>query len=103
MIPLEKVQAQLNIDMVGRDDCNDIEGDYSNSLFVIGADRISTDSAQPDCLHQLHRSKATGARLRDERSQRSGERVYAKRSLQYASKGIPMRSSPPACTRTITA
>ena len=43
IVPLEKVQAVLNMDMVGRDDCNNLEGDYSNSLFIVGADRISTD------------------------------------------------------------
>jgi len=31
------------MDMVGRDDCNNVEGDYTNSVFVVGADRISTD------------------------------------------------------------
>jgi hypothetical protein len=43
IVPLDKVQAVLNMDMVGRDDCNNLEGDYTNSLFIVGADRISTD------------------------------------------------------------
>src|SRR4029078_3715546 len=43
VVPLDKVQAQLNIDMIGRDDCDNLEGDYANTLFVVGADRISTD------------------------------------------------------------
>jgi peptidase M28-like protein len=43
VVPLDKVQAVLNMDMVGRDDCNNLEGDYTNSLFIVGADRISTD------------------------------------------------------------
>jgi hypothetical protein len=43
IVPLEKVQALLNMDMVGRDDCNNLEGDYTHSLFIVGADRISTD------------------------------------------------------------
>jgi Zn-dependent M28 family amino/carboxypeptidase len=47
IVPLDKVQANLNMDMVGRDDCNNIEGDYSNTLFLVGDDRISTD------LHNL--------------------------------------------------
>jgi hypothetical protein len=47
VVPLEQVQAVLNMDMVGRDDCNNVEGDYTNSVFVVGADRISTD------LHNL--------------------------------------------------
>ena len=43
IVPLEKVQAVLNMDMIGRDDCDNLEGDYTNSLFIVGADRISTD------------------------------------------------------------
>ena len=35
------------MDMVGRDDCDNLEGDYTNSVFIVGADRISTD------LHNL--------------------------------------------------
>jgi hypothetical protein len=47
VVPIDKVQVALNMDMVGRDDCDDIEGDFSNTLFLVGADRISTD------LHNL--------------------------------------------------
>src|SRR6185436_79741 len=47
IVPLDKVQAQLNIDMIGRNRDDDTNGDYSNTVFVVGADRISTD------LHNL--------------------------------------------------
>ena len=47
LVPMDAVQAQLNMDMVGRDDCDNLEGDYTNSVFIVGADRISTD------LHNL--------------------------------------------------
>ena len=43
IVPLDKVQAVLNMDMVGRDDCDNLEGDYTNSVFLVGDDRISTD------------------------------------------------------------
>ena len=43
VVPARAIQAKLNMDMVGRDDCDNIEGDYTNTLFVVGADRISTD------------------------------------------------------------
>jgi hypothetical protein len=46
-VPNEKIQAAMNMDMVGRDDCNNIEGDFTNTVFLVGADRISTD------LHNL--------------------------------------------------
>ncbi|MGE5836227.1 MAG: M28 family peptidase, partial [Acidobacteriota bacterium] len=45
VVPLEKVQAQLNMDMIGRS--QDDKTEYANSVFVVGADRISTD------LHNL--------------------------------------------------
>ena len=45
VVPLEKIQAQLNMDMVGRS--QDDKPEYANSVFVVGADRISTD------LHNL--------------------------------------------------
>ncbi len=41
IVPIDNVQVQLNMDMVGRDDCDNIEGDYTNSVFVIGADRAA--------------------------------------------------------------
>jgi hypothetical protein len=47
VVPIDKIQVALNMDMIGRDDCDDIEGDFSNTLFLVGADRISTD------LHNL--------------------------------------------------
>ena len=45
VVPLEKIQAQFNIDMIGRN--RDDDPDQANTVFVIGADRISTD------LHNL--------------------------------------------------
>lgn len=90
IVPLEKVQAQLNLDMVGRDDCNDIEGDYSNSLFVIGADRISTD------LHNLivatNSAMPKPLTLDYEMNDASDpESVYTRSDhYSYASKGIPI-------------
>ena len=90
VVPLEKVQAQLNLDMVGRDDCNDIEGDYSNSLFVIGDDRISTD------LHNLivttNNTSATPLTLDYEMNDPNDpEGVYTRSDhYSYASKGIPI-------------
>jgi hypothetical protein len=90
VVPLEKVQAQLNLDMVGRDDCNDIEGDYSNSLFVIGDDRISTD------LHNLivatNNTSAKPLTLDYEMNDPNDpESVYTRSDhYSYASKGIPI-------------
>jgi Zn-dependent M28 family amino/carboxypeptidase len=90
VVPLDKVQAQLNMDMVGRDDCDDIEGDYTNSVFLVGADRISTD------LHNLIvETNATLAKpltldyeLNDPLDP---EGVYTRSDhYSYAAKGIPI-------------
>ena len=90
VVPLDNVQAQLNIDMVGRDDCDNLEGDYSNTLFVVGADRISTD------LHNL--VVATNQMSRDPltldyelNDPSDPESVYSRSDhYSYAAKGIPI-------------
>jgi len=78
------------MDMVGRDDCDNIEGDYTNSVFLVGADRISTD------LHNLIvKTNATLPRpltldyeLNDPLDP---EDVYARSDhYSYAAKGIPV-------------
>ena len=90
VVPIGSIQAQLNMDMIGRDDCDNLEGDYSNSVFVVGADRISTD------LHNLIvRTNATMTRpltldyeLNDPTDPES---VYSRSDhYSYAAKGIPI-------------
>jgi hypothetical protein len=90
VVPLEKVQAQLNMDMVGRDDCNDIEGDYTNTLFIVGADRISTDlhNIIVQTNNTLPNPLALDYELNDPLDPES---VYTRSDhYSYASKGIPI-------------
>jgi hypothetical protein len=90
VVPLEKVQAVLNMDMVGRDDCNNVEGDYTNSLFVVGADRISSD------LHNLivrtNGTLSTPLTLDYELNDPlDPESVYTRSDhYSYARKGVPI-------------
>ena len=90
IVPIDKIQANLNLDMVGRDDCDNIEGDYTNSLFIVGADRISTD------LHNLVvQTNARAARplTLDYELNDVGdpENVYTRSDhFSYAAKGIPI-------------
>jgi Peptidase family M28 len=90
IVPLEKVQAQLNMDMVGRDDCNNIEGDYTNSVFIVGDDRISTD------LHNLiletNQTMTKPLELDYELNDPADpEGVYTRSDhYSYAAKGIPI-------------
>jgi hypothetical protein len=90
VVPLDKVQAQLNMDMVGRDDCNDLEGDYSNSLFIVGADRISTDLH--NVIVQTNNTLANPLTLDYELNDvNDPESVYTRSDhYSYASKGIPI-------------
>ena len=90
VVPLEKVQAVLNMDMVGRDDCDDLEGDYTNSVFMVGDDRISTD------LHNLivetNQTMAKPLTLDYEMNDPADpEGVYSRSDhYSYAAKGIPI-------------
>ena len=88
VVPLEKVQAQFNIDMIGRNRDNDAS--LSNSVFVIGADRISTD------LHNLvvdtNSSLAKPLTLDYEYNDPADPNSFYTRSdhYSYAAKGIPI-------------
>ena len=90
VVPLDKVQAQLNMDMVGRDDCDNVNGDYRNTVFVVGADRISTD------LHNLivetNAAQAKPLTLDYEMNDPNDpESVYTRSDhYSYAPKGIPI-------------
>jgi hypothetical protein len=90
IVPLEKVQAVLNMDMVGRDDCDDLEGDYTNSVFLVGDDRISTD------LHNLivetNQTMIKPLTLDYEMNDPiDPESVYTRSDhFSYAAKGIPI-------------
>jgi len=90
VVPLEAIQAHLNMDMVGRDDCDNIEGDYTNTLFIVGADRISTD------LHNI--IVETNSHLKapltldyELNDAQDPENIYTRSDhFSYASKGIPV-------------
>jgi hypothetical protein len=90
IVPLDKVQAVLNMDMVGRDDCDNLEGDFSNSVFLVGDDRISTD------LHNIivesNQAMIKPLTLDYEMNDPNDpEGVYTRSDhFSYAAKGIPV-------------
>jgi len=90
VVPIDDVQAQLNIDMVGRNDCDDIEGDFSNTLFVVGADRIS--SGLHNTIVETNDALSTPLRLDYELNDADDpENVYRRSDhYSYAAKGIPV-------------
>ena len=90
IVPLDKVQAELNMDMVGRDDCNDLEGDYTNSVFLVGDDRISTDLH--NMIIEANQAMTKPLTLDYEMNDPADpEGVYTRSDhYSYASKGIPI-------------
>jgi hypothetical protein len=90
IVPIDKIQVQLNMDMVGRDDCDDIEGDFTNTLFLVGADRISTDLH--NLIIQQNATLKTPLNLDYELNDvNDPEGVYTRSDhYSYASKGIPI-------------
>jgi hypothetical protein len=90
VVPVEGIQAQLNMDMVGRDDCDNLEGDYRNSVFVVGADRISTDlhNLIVETNSTLEKPLTLDYELNDPADP---ENVYVRSDhYSYAAKGIPI-------------
>ena len=90
IVPNDKIQAQLNMDMVGRDDCDNIEGDYTNTVFLVGADRISTDlhNLVIQTNQTLQRPLALDYEMNDPNDP---EGVYTRSDhYSYAAKGIPI-------------
>jgi Zn-dependent M28 family amino/carboxypeptidase len=87
VVPLDRVQCQLNIDMIGRN--RDNEPSQRNTVFVIGADRISTD------LHNVivdtNASLASPMTLDYEYNDPQDSNSFYTRSdhYSYASKGLP--------------
>jgi hypothetical protein len=93
VVPLDKIQVQLNMDMIGRS--QDDKPENANSVFVVGADRISTD------LHNLvvlqNRAQAKPLTL-DYELNSPGEvsipgmqNIYGRSDhFAYAAKGIPI-------------
>jgi hypothetical protein len=90
IVPIEKIETELNIDMVGRDDCDNIEGDFSNTLFIVGADRISSD------LHNVIVETNRGMRAPltldyELNDPQDPENIYTRSDhFSYASKGVPI-------------
>jgi hypothetical protein len=87
-VPLERIVAQLNIDMIGRNR-NDSEAE-GNSVYLVGSDRISTE------LHEISREANQALvpplRLDYELNDPSDpEQLYYRSDhYSYAVKGIPI-------------
>ncbi len=87
-VPMEKIVAQLNMDMVGRNDKNDPK--ESNTVYVVGSDRISTE------LHNLNEEANAGLKppMKMDYSANDAtdpEQIYYRSDhYSYAAKGVPV-------------
>jgi Zn-dependent M28 family amino/carboxypeptidase len=87
-VPLDKIVAQLNMDMIGRNRDN-IEAE-SNTVYPVGSDRISTElhNILIDANENMPRPMRLDYSLNDPTDL---ERVYYRSDhYSYAAKGIPI-------------
>jgi hypothetical protein len=87
-VPLDQIVAQLNIDMVGRNHDN-LEAE-SNTVYTVGADRISTElhNILIDANAALAKPLTINFQLNDPTD---SERIYYRSDhYSYAAKGIPI-------------
>ena len=88
VVPLDHVAAQLNIDMIGRNECDDPA--KANTLFLVGSDRISTE------LHNINEDANASLSMPltldyDLNDIADTESLYTRSDhYSYASKGIPI-------------
>ncbi|MEO8483898.1 MAG: M28 family peptidase [Acidobacteriota bacterium] len=88
VVPLDTIQAELNIDMIGRN--RDNNPSQADTLYVIGADRISTDLH--NLLVETNRRAERPLTLDYEFNDAADPNSFYTRSdhYSYASKGIPI-------------
>ncbi len=87
VVPLDRVAAQLNIDMIGRNRCDDQA--EANTVHLVGSDRISTDlhNMNEDANASLARPLTLNYELNDGADLES---LYTRSDhYSYAAKGVP--------------
>ncbi len=88
VVPLENVAAQLNIDMIGRNKCD--QASESNTVYLVGSDRISSE------LHDVNEAanQALAAPLTLDYSLNDPadlESLYTRSDhYSYAARGVPI-------------
>jgi hypothetical protein len=88
VVPIDTIQAELNIDMIGRN--RDNNPSQADTVYVIGADRISTDLH--NLLVETNRRTERPLTLDYEFNDPADPNSFYTRSdhYSYASKGIPI-------------
>ena len=88
LVPLAKIAAQLNIDMIGRNRCDDPKEE--NTVYIVGSDRISTElhNLNEDANATLSKPMTLDYEMNDPADPES---IYTRSDhYSYAAKGIPI-------------
>ncbi len=88
VVPLDRIVAQLNIDMIGRNRCDDPA--QSNTVFVVGSDRISTElhNLNEEANASLPKPMTMDYEMNDPADPQS---IYTRSDhYSYAQRGIPI-------------
>jgi len=88
VVPLDELAAQLNIDMIGRNRCDDPKEE--NTVYIVGADRISTElhNANEDANALLKTPMKLDYEMNDPADPES---IYTRSDhYSYAAKGVPI-------------
>ena len=88
IVPMDKVVAQLNIDMIGRNRCDDPKED--NTVYIVGSDRISTElhNLNEDANAALPKPMTLDYEFNDPTDPES---LYTRSDhYSYAAKGVPI-------------
>ena len=87
-VPLDKIVAQINIDMIGRNNAGDVK--YANQVFVVGSDRISTElhNLSVDANSELAKPLDLDYDMNDPSDPQ--QIYYRSDHYSYAAKGIPI-------------
>jgi Peptidase family M28 len=87
-VPLDTVAAQLNIDMVGRNRCD--QASEENTVYLVGSDRISTElhNVSEDANASMSKPMKLDYEMNDPADPES---IYTRSDhYSYAAKGIPI-------------
>jgi len=88
IVPIDKIAAQLNIDMIGRNRCDD--PNEENKVYIVGSDRVSSElhNLNEDANASLPKPMALDYEFNDPTDPES---LYTRSDhYSYAAKGIPI-------------
>jgi len=88
-VPMDKVTADLNIDMIGRTDTERTTGDTLNYVYVVGDDKLSTDLKPiSEAMNNKYTKMTLDYKFNDPNDK---NRIYYRSDhFNFARKGVPI-------------